>query len=123
MGYDWVVFVQWVKWLAGKKPRRGFPARGAGSSLIQELPAISEGDSSRLAGSDAGCRFLPIVRFAGSTAVPYFFALLRSDLGYRLFPEGVIFIIADLKDIRWTDICALAAAVAFITIKFQKPVA
>ena len=80
------------------------------------------GYSSRLTGSDTGWGFLPVARSTRSAGIPQLLTFLVSHLDYWFVPEGVIFILADLKGIRRANLYALATAITLIGVNGQEPV-
>ena len=80
------------------------------------------GYSSRFTGSNTGWGFLPIAGSAGSTGIPELLTLLVSNLDHRLLPERVIFVLTYLKDVRWADLYAFAAAITLISVNYEEPI-
>jgi len=59
---------------------------------------------------------------ARSTAIPDLLPLFLSHLGHGLVPEGIIFVLGYIEDIRRTNCYTLATTVALIAVNYEEPV-
>jgi len=90
--------------------------------LKTRFPALGMGDSSGFADRDTGWRDRAKAGFAGSAMVADLFAFLVFYRSHWFFTKNVYFVRPHLEYFYRTGLHTLATAVAFVSVKNEKPI-